>query len=44
MGGPDAALSVTDAAEALTTTIENLTLAQSGQWLDRFGDPSEYAW
>jgi NAD(P)-dependent dehydrogenase (short-subunit alcohol dehydrogenase family) len=44
MGGQDAALSVTDAAEALTTTIENLTLAQSGQWLDRFGDPSEYAW
>lgn len=44
MGGPDAALSVAEAAEALTTTIENLTPAQSGQWLDRFGHPSEYAW
>jgi len=29
---------------ALASTIEFLQLRQSGQWLDRFGKTSAYAW
>jgi NAD(P)-dependent dehydrogenase (short-subunit alcohol dehydrogenase family) len=44
MGGADAKLGVTEAATALAETIEQLNQTHSGQWLDRFGQPSEYAW
>lgn len=44
MGGPDGELSVEEAAGALAIGIEQLAPAQSGQWLDRFGRPSDYAW
>lgn len=44
MGGPEAALGVEEAAAALAATIEKLEPPQTGQWLDRFGNPSEYAW
>lgn len=44
MGGPDAELDPDEATAALATTIENLQASQHGQWLDRFGRPSEYAW
>lgn len=44
MGGPDALLGVDEAAEALVATVANLSPNASGQWLDRFGRPSEYAW
>lgn len=44
MGGNGASLSVDESTAALSTTIENLTLENSGHWLDRFGQPSEYAW
>lgn len=44
MGGPEAELSVEEAAVALATTVENLDLSHTGEWLDRFGHPSEFAW
>lgn len=44
MGGPDAALGVDDVAPHLAATIEELRPEHTGQWLDRFGRPSEYAW
>lgn len=44
MGGPDAALGVDEAVAALAATIEQLGPAHTGQWLDRFGQASEYAW
>jgi NAD(P)-dependent dehydrogenase (short-subunit alcohol dehydrogenase family) len=44
MGGPGADLSVAEATAALATTIEHLEPDRTGQWLDRFGQPSEFAW
>jgi NAD(P)-dependent dehydrogenase (short-subunit alcohol dehydrogenase family) len=44
MGGPDATLGVEETAAAIAATIESLERGRSGQWLDRFGKPSEYAW
>ncbi len=44
MGGAEAELGPDEAAAALATTIENLHPQNSGQWLDRFGQPSAYAW
>lgn len=44
MGGAEAELGLDEATGALARTIESLQPAQSGQWLDRFGQPSPYAW
>lgn len=44
MGGPHAALGVDEVAAALAATIAALTPERSGQWLDRFGQVSEYSW
>jgi NAD(P)-dependent dehydrogenase (short-subunit alcohol dehydrogenase family) len=44
MGGAGAELGLDEATTALATTIENLHPQHSGQWLDRFGQPSAYAW
>lgn len=44
MGGPDAALGLDEVAPALADLVERLQPEHSGQWLDRFGRPSEYAW
>jgi NAD(P)-dependent dehydrogenase (short-subunit alcohol dehydrogenase family) len=44
MGGPGADLRVEEAARALASTIVELKPSCTGQWLDRFGRPSEYAW
>jgi NAD(P)-dependent dehydrogenase (short-subunit alcohol dehydrogenase family) len=44
MGGPGAALDVDEVASELATSMERLALEHSGQWLDRFGRSSEYAW
>ena len=44
MGGVGAELGLDEATAALATTIENLHPQQNGQWLDRFGQPSAYAW
>ena len=44
MGGPEADLSVAEAATALATTVEQIPPELSGQWLDRFGRISEFAW
>jgi NAD(P)-dependent dehydrogenase (short-subunit alcohol dehydrogenase family) len=44
MGGAGAELSLDEAVPPLAAMIEGLVPAQSGQWLDRFGRPSEYAW
>ncbi len=37
-------LEVDEATEVLTRTFENLKFEQTGQWIDRFGKPSEFAW
>ena len=44
MGGAGAELGLDEATAALATTIENLQPPHSGLWLDRFGQPSAYAW
>lgn len=44
MGGAGAELGPDEATAALATTIENLHPQHSGEWLDRFGQPSAYAW
>jgi NAD(P)-dependent dehydrogenase (short-subunit alcohol dehydrogenase family) len=44
MGGAGAELGPDEATAALATTIENLHPQHSGQWLDRFGQPSAFAW
>jgi len=44
MGGAEAEVPLDDAAAALAKTIETLAPAQNGQWLDRFGKTSEFAW
>ncbi|MBL9215103.1 MAG: SDR family NAD(P)-dependent oxidoreductase [Opitutaceae bacterium] len=44
MGGPAAELDPVAATADLATTIEQLQPHHSGQWLNRFGQPSEYAW
>jgi NAD(P)-dependent dehydrogenase (short-subunit alcohol dehydrogenase family) len=42
MGGPDAPLSPSQSAQSLFKTITSLTMAQSGRFLGRDGEP--YAW
>jgi NAD(P)-dependent dehydrogenase (short-subunit alcohol dehydrogenase family) len=44
MAGPDATLSLAEATEAMARTFENLRPEQTGEWIDRFGQPSEFAW
>lgn len=44
MGGANAELGLDEATAALAATIENLHPQHNGQWLDRFGQPSAYAW
>ncbi len=44
MGGPDADLSVEEAADAMVKTLEKLSGEHSGLFLDRFGNPDAYAW
>ncbi len=44
MGGHGAELELDAAAAALASTIENLQPRHNGQWLDRFGETSAYAW
>jgi NAD(P)-dependent dehydrogenase (short-subunit alcohol dehydrogenase family) len=42
--GRKAAISMEEAAQALTETCVNLQPEHHGQWLDRFGKPSDFAW
>ncbi|WP_438480422.1 SDR family oxidoreductase [Oleiharenicola lentus] len=44
MGGPGADLPVSEAVASLARTIENLQPAHTGEWVDRHGQPSAYAW
>ena len=44
MGGADADLSVEAATDAMAATIEKLSLENSGDFLDRFGDSDAYKW
>lgn len=44
MGGADAEVALDEGTAALAATIEALTPAQNGQWLDRFGRVSDFAW
>jgi NAD(P)-dependent dehydrogenase (short-subunit alcohol dehydrogenase family) len=44
IGSPGADLGVDEATAALADTIAKLQPAHTGQWLDRFGSPSAYAW
>lgn len=44
MGGDDAELSLAESVEPLAATILKLGWENNGQWLDRFGKPSEFAW
>jgi NAD(P)-dependent dehydrogenase (short-subunit alcohol dehydrogenase family) len=44
MGGPGAELELDAAVAALASTIQNLQPRHNGQWLDRFGESSAYAW
>lgn len=44
MGGAEADLSVEDSAAAMATTIENLSMEHSGEFLDRFGSSDVYKW
>ena len=44
MGGENADLSLADSVEPLAATILKLGWENNGQWLDRFGKASEFAW
>lgn len=44
MAGPEATLPLDEATEVLAGTFERLRPEQAGQWIDRFGQPSEFAW
>ncbi len=44
MAGPEATLPLDEATEVLAGTFERLGPEQTGQWIDRFGQPSEFAW
>jgi NAD(P)-dependent dehydrogenase (short-subunit alcohol dehydrogenase family) len=44
MGGDNAELSLAESAEPLAASILRLGWEHNGQWLDRFGKPSEFAW
>lgn len=44
MGGEEADLSVEDSAAAMAKTIENLSLEDTGKFLDRFGNSEVYKW
>jgi len=44
MGGADAEVGLEEATDTLSTTIDHLSPAQNGEWLDRFGQRSGYAW
>jgi NAD(P)-dependent dehydrogenase (short-subunit alcohol dehydrogenase family) len=44
MGGEEADLEAKEVANQMEQTIRQLSLQQSGQFLDRFGKPDTYAW
>ncbi len=44
MGGPNAPLTTDQSAHSLYTTISRLTLADSGRFLGRDGQPGDYLW
>jgi NAD(P)-dependent dehydrogenase (short-subunit alcohol dehydrogenase family) len=44
MGGGEAALELDEATDALASTIEKIQPSQNGEWFDRFGTLSDYAW
>jgi NAD(P)-dependent dehydrogenase (short-subunit alcohol dehydrogenase family) len=44
MGGNEAELEAREVAHQMEQTIRQLSLQQSGQFLDRFGKPDTYAW
>jgi len=44
MAGPGATLPLDEATAVLATTFASLQPEQTGQWIDRFGKPSEFAW
>jgi NAD(P)-dependent dehydrogenase (short-subunit alcohol dehydrogenase family) len=44
MGGPDAEVTPAEAAAEMVAAIDNLTMEHTSLWLDRRGQPSEYAW
>lgn len=44
MGGSDASLGVDEVCEALAKTITALNRSRSGEWIDRFGNTSEFSW
>jgi NAD(P)-dependent dehydrogenase (short-subunit alcohol dehydrogenase family) len=44
MGGQDAELSIDEAGAAIARTTLDLTMEQTGLWLDRFGQVTPFAW
>ena len=44
MAGPDATVPLAEATEAMAKTFESLRPEQTGEWIDRFGQASEFAW
>ena len=44
MGGPNADLSIEESAQAIVKTSAELTMENTGQFLDRFGTSGKYAW
>jgi NAD(P)-dependent dehydrogenase (short-subunit alcohol dehydrogenase family) len=44
MGGSQADLDSKEVATQMEKTIRQLTLEQSGQFLDRFGESNTYSW
>jgi NAD(P)-dependent dehydrogenase (short-subunit alcohol dehydrogenase family) len=44
MGGPNAPLTPDQSARSLSATIHRLTLADSGRFLGRDGEPGDYVW
>lgn len=44
MGGPNAKITPEESASSLATTIENLSMEQTGEFLDRFGETGNYQW
>lgn len=44
MGGTDAELALEEVIPALADTFSKLAPSDSGSWIDRFGQPSDFAW
>lgn len=44
MGGPEAELSVEESCAAMVPAMRGLEMAQSGLFLDRYGNPEGYPW